>query len=236
MPFKKIQDINLAQPSSWENEIFLTFDVDWCSDDVLSYTLDILEKHNTKATIFMTNNTPLINRIRANKNIELGLHPNFNNLLRGDFKYGKSIDDVLSYYKKIVPEAISVRSHSMTQNTHILDSFEKFNFIFECNTFIPFSSNVALKPYKHWTKKLIKTPFFWEDDIHCIYEWKWDVNLFLKNKGLKIFNFHPIHVFLNSENLTKYEASKKVSSHSELINLKNKRYGTESFLYDLIKN
>ena len=138
MPFKKIQDINLAQPSSWENEIFLTFDADWCSDDVLSYTLDILEKHNTKATIFMTNNTPLINRIRANKNIELGLHPNFNNLLRGDFKYGKSIDDVLSYYKKIVPEAISVRSHSMTQNTHILDSFEKFNFIFECNTFIPF--------------------------------------------------------------------------------------------------
>ena len=68
--FKKIQDINLAQPSSWENEIFLTFDADWCSDDVLSYTLDILEKHNTKATIFMTNNTPLINRIRANKNIE----------------------------------------------------------------------------------------------------------------------------------------------------------------------
>ena len=37
----------------------------------------------------MTNNTPLINRIRANKNIELGLHPNFNNF-KGDFKYGKS--------------------------------------------------------------------------------------------------------------------------------------------------
>lgn len=235
MSFKKIQNINLAKSSSWEDEIFITFDTDWCSDEVLSYTIDILERHNTKATIFITHDTPLLDRMRENNNIELGLHPNFNNLLSGDFKYGKSIDDVVNYYKKIVPEAISVRSHSLTQNSHILNSFEKFNFIFECSTFIPFSSNMALKPYRHWTKKLIKIPFFWEDDIHCIYDWEWDANLLLKNKGLKIFNFHPIHVFLNSENLKRYEASKNVNIHSELTNLKNKKYGTESFLYDLIK-
>ena len=43
--------------------------------------------------------------MRANQNIELGIHPNFNPLLNGDFRYGKSIDEVIKYYKKIAPEA-----------------------------------------------------------------------------------------------------------------------------------
>jgi hypothetical protein len=171
LKFENIKNINLENPSSWEDKIFLTFDIDWCSDEVLSFTLDIIEKNNIKATFFVTHETKLLDRMRANPNIELGIHPNFNPLLSGDFRYGKNIDEVVGYYKNIVPEAVSVRSHSMTQNSHILDSFEKAGLIYDSNTFVPYSSDIELKPYKHWTKKLIKVPYFWEDDVHFIMSW-----------------------------------------------------------------
>ena len=137
MKFENIKNINLENPSSWEDKIFLTFDIDWCSDEVLSFTLDIIEKNNIKATFFVIHETKLLDRMRANPNIELGIHPNFNPLLSGDFRYGKNIDEVVGYYKNIVPEAMSVRSHSLTQSGVIFPIFEKNNLTYECNTFIP---------------------------------------------------------------------------------------------------
>ena len=42
MNFEKIKTINVKNKPSWDGKLFLTFDVDWCSDEVLSYTLDIV--------------------------------------------------------------------------------------------------------------------------------------------------------------------------------------------------
>ena len=234
MVFENIKNINVINPSSWKDKIFLTFDIDWCSDEVLSYTLDIIEKYNIKATFFVTHQTYLLERMRVNNNIELGIHPNFNPLLNGSFKYGRNIDEVISYYKNIVPDAVTVRSHSMTQSSLILDSFEKFGYRYDCNTFIPISSNINLKPYKHWTNRLIKVPYFWEDDIHCLSKEKWrGVNY----EGLKVFDFHPIHIFLNTERLERYEESREW--HNCVKNLSKYRhtgFGVENILLDLICN
>ena len=235
MKFENIKNINLENPSSWQDKLFISFDIDWCSDEVLSYTLDIVEKYNIKATFFVTHETKLLERMRNNPNIELGIHPNFNPLLNGDFRYGKNINEVIKYYKNIVPEAVSVRSHSMTQNSHILDSFEKAGLIYDSNTFVPYSSDIELKPYKHWTKKLIKVPYFWEDDVHFIMSWGGNADRFVKHKGLKVFDFHPIHIFLNTENIDRYENSRVV--HRDFEKLKEyvfAGYGTRSFLIDLI--
>ena len=234
--FENIRSIDMSNTLSWKDKVFLTFDIDWCSDEVLSYTLDIIEKYNIKATFFVTHETNLLERMRANQNIELGIHPNFNPLLSGDFRYGKNIDEVTMYYKSIVPEAISVRSHSMTQNSPILNTFEKFDLVYDCNSFIPFSSEIGLKPYRHWTEKLIKVPYFWEDDIHCIYGWERDVKKFIAYNGIKVFDFHPIHVYLNTEHLDRYEKSREWHNREE--NLPKHRYngyGTHSFLIDLIE-
>ena len=95
MKFENIKNINLENPSSWEDKIFLTFDIDWCSDEVLSFTLDIIEKNNIKATFFVTHETLLLERMRDNPKIELGIHPNFNFLLNGDFRQGSSSKEVV---------------------------------------------------------------------------------------------------------------------------------------------
>jgi hypothetical protein len=234
--FEKIKNINLMSKESWVKNNFLTFDLDWCCDEVLNYTLDIIEKYNLKSTFFITHKTILLSRMQTNNNIELGIHPNFNHLLTGDILYGKNVNEVVQYYKNIVQSATSARSHSMTQNSLILDAFESNNIKFDCNTFIPFSSKIETKPYKHWTNNLIKIPYFWEDDIHCLYNWDWDVAQYLNYKGLNVFDFHPIHIFLNTETLDRYNIAKPyLQDYKKLCEFRNtETYGIKDFLIDLI--
>ena len=229
--FEIIQNVK-----DYEDEIFLTFDLDWCSDEVLEYLLDILEESGIKATFFVTHKTKVLRKMEKNKNFELGIHPNFNFLLNGHFNDGKNIDEVIKYYLDIV-QAKSVRSHSMTHNSNILDAFLKYGLEFDCNIFVPFSSNIILKPYKHWNG-IIRIPYFWEDDVHCIYGWDWDVKKYLNYKGLKVFDFHPIHIFLNTENVERYNKArpylKNYEKLKEFVNYEN--YGVRDFLMDLIWN
>ena len=232
--FSKINEINLLGINSWKDKIFITFDIDWCSDEVLEYTLSIIENYNIKATFFVTHQTKLLKRMKENKNIELGIHPNFNFLLNGDFRQGKTVKEVVKYYKEFVPNAITVRSHSLTQGGSIFPIFEEEGFLYECNTFIPPQGGV-LVPYQH-TKKLIKVPHIFEDDVRELYEKDWDIDKFLNYQGIKVFDFHPIHIFLNTENLERYNKAKPyLQDYKKLKEFVNNRYGIKNFFMDLLK-
>ena len=222
---------------NFDDNIFLTFDIDWASDEVLNYCLDILDTNNLKATFFVTHETPVLDRMRENQNIELGIHPNFNFLLNGDFRYGKTYVEVIDYYLKIVPEAISDRSHCLVQASQILDAFHNKGIQFDLNLLIPRNSDIELKPIKSWLKNLTRIPYLWEDDAHILYEDNSDVNHYLNFKGLKVFDFHPIHVFLNTEDLSRYnEVKPYLQNHAKLIKHINKdSLGTKTFLENLIK-
>ncbi|MFY9107284.1 polysaccharide deacetylase family protein [Aliarcobacter cryaerophilus] len=235
MTFENIKNIDISNSTSWQNKMFITFDIDWCTNEVLSYTLDIVEKYDIKATFFVTHETKLLERMRVNPNIELGIHPNFNFLLNGDFRQGSSSKEVVQYYKKFVPNAVSVRSHSLTQSSNIFPIFEDEGFIYECNTFIPLQGGIQL-PYKH-TKQLIKVPHIFEDDVRELYEDEWNLKKYLNYKGIKVFDFHPIHIFLNSENIERYNSAREHFQNFEELKkcVNTKSYGTKDFLIDLIK-
>ena len=89
MEFKKITEISLNN-NDWKKIVFITIDVDWAIDEVLKDTIDLFIKNNVKATILLTHQTDLIKDISDNSLFELGIHPNFNFLLNGDFRYGKN--------------------------------------------------------------------------------------------------------------------------------------------------
>ncbi len=234
MNFLKITELSLEK-ENWRDSVFITIDVDWASDEVLSDTLDMFRCSNTKATILMTHQTELIKDIQNNDLFELGIHPNFNFLLNGDFRYGKNYKEVLDYYLKIVPNAKVVRSHSVTQNTLILDYCKEIGLVYDLNTEIPFSSKIKLKPYLDWTG-LVKVPYFWQENILFSYGWELEPNEFIDN-NLNVFNFHPIHIFLNSENETRYNNSKSyLHNYNKLVNQVNyKNNGIRNFLNNLIK-
>lgn len=234
MKFKKIQQIDLSSKESWSESVFLTFDIDWASDEVLNYSLNILEKYDINATFFVTHDTPVLNRIRENPKFELGIHPNFNFLLNGSYEKGRNFQEVVSHMMDIVPEAKSVRSHSMTQNSYILDAFRNVGLIYDCNHFISVTADIELKPWLLWNG-LIRCPYYWEDDVHYIERDKYKVEQLLEKKGLKIFDFHPIHVFLNTEKSDRYEVSRPF--HRQFHKLQEFRYegyATETILLDLI--
>lgn len=238
MIFENIKNIVISKPASWKNKIFLTFDTDWACDEVLSYSIDIIERYGIRATFFMTHKTPLLKRLRGNSKIEIGIHPNFNFLLNGDFRYGKNIKQVVAYYKKICPQALSVRSHSMTQSSKILDVFTSYGLKFDCNHFIPFDANIDLKPWMFWNGRLSKIPYFWEDDAHCLYGWKWDPAEYSFNRHLKVFDFHPSHVYLNTEDMKRYHKSRDVLSDVQALskNINKRKFGIRDFLTKLIEN
>lgn len=234
--FENIKNIKVKESSSWQDKIFLTFDLDWCADEVLSYVLDIIEKYNVRCTFFITHETVLLERMKKNRNIELGLHPNLNPLLEGDFRYGDTIEKVIKYYKNILPEAESVRSHSLTQNSHYLKIINEYGFIFECNNCIPKNSKIVVYPYLHWDKKLIRVPHYWEDALQLISNDQWSKKDYLKYNGIKVFNFHPIHLFLNTENIERYEGTRHLhQTPAELAMHRYEGHGTLNILLDLLE-
>lgn len=235
MIFNQIQSIDPNVIESWEKKIFLSFDLDWCHDEVLENLLDFLDLKDINSTIFITHDTELLKKIRADKKIELGVHPNFNPLLSGDFQYGKNIDDVMKYYMEIVPEAISVRSHSLTQGGQFIKTFEDNGIKYECNSLIN-PNGGTVKPYK-FSNKLIKVPHIFEDDVRDWYDEEFNLLKYLKYDGLRVFDFHPIHIFLNTEKLSRYEEARPfLKNPNKLKNLINKKnYGTRNYLEDILE-
>jgi hypothetical protein len=230
-----IKNIKLKDETSWKDSVFLTFDVDWAIDDVFSDSIDIVEKYDLSATWFITHKTPLLDRLRENPKFELGIHPNFNKLLiQSDISNGKSANEIIGRLMDIVPEAVSIRSHSLTQSSVLLALFEKFGLSYDCNNLIPASLEYKLFPWELWNG-MTCVPYSWEDDIHILYKWKTSMEKHIQQDSLKVFDFHPIHVALNTNSLTRYENSR--AYHSDWSTLKKVRWqgdGTRNRLKQLI--
>ena len=239
--FSTISKISPKDSSTWENKLFLTFDIDWAHDEILKDTLNIVEEAYVPATWFVTHATPVLNDIRALQSQELGLHPNFNPLLDGVSSNSQNAEMIVKALLDIVPEAKSIRSHSMTQSSRLLDLFQSCGLTHEVNHFIPQHAGIELKPWLLWNR-LCKVPYFWEDDVHVLYDsigiaQTDPAELAIAGRGgLKVFAFHPIHIFLNTESLERYERTRPLHYNpSELIQHRYEGYGTRNRLIELLQ-
>jgi hypothetical protein len=233
--FGTLSQIRPDEPQTWENRVFLTLDIDWACDGVLSAVMDLVEAAGVPATWFVTHETPLLARLRAIPQFELGIHPNFNKLLQaGDPGNGANAEEVLARLKALVPEAVSTRSHAVTQSGIFHGLYQRHGLTHESNTFVPFCAGVPLKPWVNFDG-LVKVPFFWEDDIHHLFEQTESLAPMLAAPGLKVFSFHPIHVFLNSPNLDRYEASRPVHQDAaRLVEFVHPGVGVKTYLSELL--
>lgn len=221
-------------------KIFLTFDIDWASDEVLEYTIDFLEQEEVAATFFVTHETHLLERLRKNSLFELGLHPNFQKLLSGDTE--SAMEEIFEQCHSIVSEAKSIRSHSLVQSSPLLDLFYQKGIRYDVNMFIPYEAKIFLKPFRHFNG-ILRVPYYFEDDVHCLMvrrseDKSWNVKKLLQFLGIKVFNFHPIHLYLNTENLSRYEASRMF--HQDVFQLDRFRFkdndeGAMSILRRLVR-
>lgn len=235
-----ISKIDLKFPDTWKNKVFLTFDIDWAHDEVLSDCIDLVERADVFATWFVTHETPLLDRLRSNPKFEIGIHPNFNFLFQLNNQCGNDAQEVIERTLVLAPQATAIRSHHMTQSSALLNLFAKNGLTHDCNHFIPITSGLDIKPWKLWNG-MTRVPYSWEDDIMCIYSQEESLpemkEIIQNSNSLLVFDFHPIHVFLNTEHLDRYERTRPLHQlPSDLYLNRNRGAGARTLLMSLMES
>lgn len=205
-------------PAVHNCEYHLTFDVDWAPDCAMELLLGKLNTHNIKATFFITHPSDILKDVSAGGH-NIGIHPNF----LANSTQGKNTSEVIEYLLKLAPEASCIRTHALVQSTPLL--FE----IFENYPQLKYDFSIFMYKFKHvnWFEWKFKTLSYmrinynWEDD-GAFYDPSMNWAQFTPFADKIIFDFHPIHVLLNSKDLTPYESLKSKFQNTPLANLKEK--------------
>lgn len=209
-----------------------TIDIDWAPEKVIKDTLDLFVEYNVPCTIFATHKSKILDNCDRNL-FEIGLHPNFNSILQGN---GGNVDDVMCKLKEMYPEAKGARSHSLTQSGYILEMYRKYGITYEVNHFFPYHQGI--KPFILWNG-ICRIPFNWEDDYHFALDYSFkESKINLEDTELNIFNFHPIHIYLNSENNDRFTKIKHDLNNIDLLDtVKNKGnvLGTRDIFVNLLE-
>ena len=110
---------------------------------------------------------------------------------------GEKSKDVIEDLLSIFPESKGIRSHSMTCSSELLYQFKNCGLIYDSNQFFPY--NWSIKPYTCFSG-IRRIPYNWEDDVHFLYNRKYDYQPTINPRNFYVFDFHPIHIYLNTIN------------------------------------
>lgn len=213
--------------------IAFTCDVDWAPEEVIEDTINLFELFGVKCTFFSTHHS--LKLTKSNRKLfEIGIHPDFNPLLKGNCP--KSYEDILDEIMEIHPEALGVRTHTMFQSVILLQKFADKKLLYDANNFLPYQTN--LQPIRLWNN-LVRIPYNWEDDVHWAYGYGFeDCRMNIEGDELIVFDFHPIHIYLNTENKYRYDEAKKFyNDPKKLLEYRNTEVpGTRDLLINLLKH
>jgi hypothetical protein len=188
-------------------ELAITLDVDWAPDFMIDGAARLLGERGVRATWFVTHRSPAVERLAEDPRFELGLHPNF---LPGS-THGDSWQAVLAHCAELVPGATAMRTHSLVQSTPLLDHVASETGVrVDASLYLPHAP--GLRPLEHWSERgsLTRVPFLWEDDLEMARPAPvWSLDGLPAAGGLKVLDFHPVHVFLNSVAMDGYERLKR---------------------------
>jgi len=180
--------------------IYLTFDVDWAAEPVVAHVLERLDRFDARATIFATHRSSVLMEADRRR-VEIALHPNY---------FEQQVHDPaepVTRLKEIYPEAVGARSHGLFTSSRIISAYARAGLRYESNIFL--YRHARLKAVWRF-RELASVPFLWSDDKHLELCEPLDFrNLPINVDGLKVLNFHPIHVFINSESEARYATAKR---------------------------
>ncbi len=205
--------------------ICVTLDTDWASDELIEYSIQLLKEYEIKATIFATHESSLLKSLDR-KQFEIGIHPN----LANSDDYEKAVDDLLRIY----PQSIGVRCHGCVQSTNIFRLYIQKGLKYDSSTYIPLRENL----YPWWRlKKLVCVPFYWADDTMFSSGLPFDSSqLHLSKGGLKVYVFHPIHIFSNTQSEDHYKKLKPFYNQvDKLTSMRGENGGTQTLFVELLR-
>jgi hypothetical protein len=157
-----------------------------------------------RATWFVTHASPAIDRLRARPDLfELGIHPNFH----PGSTHGDDVAGVLAHCLALVPEARVMRAHGLVGSSRLFTEVVQRTPIRIDSTLL-LRRHAGLAPVTQPLEggALLRMPIWWEDDVEQLADdpdWTPAADA---PPGLRILNFHPIHVALNGATPAPYAA------------------------------
>jgi hypothetical protein len=186
----------------------LTLDCDWAPDFALEHVRGLIASRNAHATLFATHPSRALEAWKRTPGLEIGWHPN---LLPGS-SHGKNPAEAAAYLESFAPGARGMRTHGLLQSTGLLAALAAAapSLRYDASLYVP--GQTSLRGFDFplpGGRSLRRYPFAWEDDLHLAAAGPLAPPLIgLPSEGLCIFNFHPIHVYLNTADMRDYERVK----------------------------
>ena len=209
------------------SDIYITLDIDWAPDEVIEYCVVQLRKYKVKSTFFVTHESPFLKSLVNEHDIEIGVHPNYLN--------NKNFENVIDHLLECYPSATSVKAHALYSSSCLVKLYQMKGFKVCSDILLPNHPNLV-PVWRFGVNSILITPYFWEDGNYFtnVKEPDFEIEKFIKIPGMKIFNFHPIHIFTNTSSLKHYTDFKKYYNRpSELIKRRSK-LGTGDFFSKLL--
>ena len=200
------------------NSVLLTIDVDWAPDFVIDFVAQHLVESRVRATWFITHQSPAVERLRRHPELfELGIHPNF---LPGS-SHGRTTAEVLVHCMGLVPDAKSMRTHALVQSTPLLTCvLNETPIAYDLSLYLPRAFWARPVEYSVGDRLLVRIPYVWEDDFEmAMPDPDWTLpSICDDGERLTVLDFHPIHIYLNSETMAPYAELKQ--RHRSLSTIK----------------
>ena len=180
----------------WEQEPVFCFtsDIDWASEAVVRYSHDLLQADTLKLTYFNTNPSTFLDELQESARARILIHPNF----LPDSSHGGTYEEVMDYCRRLVPDADGFRTHRYFEVNDVMDEYAARGFRFFSNHCT--RCEVNLKPLLH-RSGMLSIPIFLEDGGYLLMDPSLDfegIPARLLAPGLKVINFHPAHMALNT--------------------------------------
>lgn len=223
--------------TTWQGNFLIELDIDWAAEEVIEDTISLLDDYKIPATLFATHKSAALSNILRKPQFEIGIHPNFVPLLRGEHSAGRDFKEVISRLLEIFPDVKSSKAHSLVDSSILLQHYSDVGITHDNTYFIDFPGMQPLMPWRLWNK-MVRVPLFWEDDYDCLTAYPRNFRELLNvSDGLKVFGFHPLHIFLNTESLERYEKTRSFHHDPKrLIDFRYNGIGTRTKFIQLLEH
>jgi hypothetical protein len=205
------------------DSVCLSFDVEWAHDDIVADTVALLDERGLRGTFFVTHEGVSVT------GHERGLHPNFRrngDLYRAlhdapSMSDSALFEDILKSSLAHAREAKGVRTHSLFYDTALLAQYR--NLGIEYDATLRLELVAGLRPF--WKQcGILEIPTYYADYFDMdVAATGWDISkLHLDASGLKVFDFHPLLVYINAPNVPYYDAVRPF--YNDVDRLRGARY------------
>jgi len=188
----------------------LTIDVDWAPDWAIASVREFLQAAGVRATWFVTHDSPEVRHLLAEASLfEVGWHPNF---LPGSTQ-GGSPEEVLAYCAALAPHARAMRTHGLFQSTPLLAQVRASTMIrIDSSQVLLGQPSLRAHAFPTPAGPMWRIPIWWEDDLESLQpvpDYALGFRLTTASPGVRVLNFHPIHIVLDSFSGATYRALKQ---------------------------